>query len=81
MPIIISFIETFYNDILSFQYNRDKLTQDGEWLLNGYNCTQSGPLTIEWSTTEDTTEYITTNQLTSSLQLMQIILKDFQVLI
>jgi hypothetical protein len=60
------FIETFYNDILSFQYNRDKLTQDGEWLLNGYNCTQSGPLTIEWSTTEDTTEYTTTNQLTST---------------
>ena len=60
------FIETFYNDILSFQFNRDKTTQDGEMLLNGYNCTQSGPLTIEWSTVEDTTEYITTNQLTSS---------------
>ena len=60
------FIETFYNDILSFQFNRDKTTQDGEMLLNGYNCTQSGPLTIEWSTVEDTTEYVTTNQLTSS---------------
>ena len=60
------FIETFYNDILSFQYNRDKLTADGEWLLNGYNCTQSGPLTIEWSTTEDNTEYTVTNQLSST---------------
>ena len=27
------FIETFYNDILSFQYNRDKTIQDGEMLL------------------------------------------------
>ena len=35
-------------------------------LLNGYNCTQSGPLTIEWSTVEDTTEYTVTNQLTSA---------------
>ena len=60
------FIETFYNDILSFQYNRDKTTMDGEWLLNGYNCTQTGPLTIEWSTTEDTTEYTVANQLTST---------------
>ena len=60
------FIETFYNDILSFQYNRDKTTQDGEWLLNGYNCTQSGPVTIEWTTTEDTTEYTVNNQLTST---------------
>ena len=60
------FIETFYNDILSFQYNRDKMTQDGEWLLNGYDCTRSGPLTIEWSTTEDTTEYTVANQLTST---------------
>ena len=60
------FIETFYNDIISFQYNRDKTTQDGEMLLNGYNCTQSGPLTIEWSTLEDSTEYTTTNQLTST---------------
>lgn len=60
------FIETFYNDILSFQYNRDKTTADGEWLINGYDCTRSGPLTIEWSTTEDTTEYTVTNQLTST---------------
>ena len=60
------FIETFYNDILSFQFNRDKTTPEGEMLLNGYNCTQSGPLTIEWSTTEDTVEYVTTNQLTST---------------
>jgi hypothetical protein len=60
------FIETFYNDILSFQYNRDKTTMDGEWLLNGYNCTQTGPVTIEWSTTEDTTEYTVANQLTST---------------
>ena len=35
-------------------------------LLNGYNCTQSGPLTIEWSTVEDTSEFVTTNQLTST---------------
>ena len=35
-------------------------------LLNGYNCTQSGPLTIEWSAQEDATEYLTTNQLTST---------------
>ena len=60
------FIETFYNDILSFQYNKDKTTQDGEWLLNGYDCTRSGPITIEWSTTEDTTEYTVANQLTST---------------
>jgi hypothetical protein len=60
------FNETFYNDILSFQYNRDKTTQEGEWLLNGYNCTQTGPVTIEWSTTEDTTEYTVANQLTST---------------
>ena len=60
------FIETFYNDILSFQYNRDKTTPDGEMLLNGYNCTQSGPLTIEWATVEDTSEFVTTNQLTST---------------
>ena len=60
------FIETFYNDILSFQYNKDKTTQDGEWLLNGYDCTRSGPITIEWSTTEDTTEYTVASQLTST---------------
>ena len=60
------FIETFYNDILSFQYDRDKTTPDGEMLLNGYNCTQSGPLTIEWATVEDTSEFVTTNQLTST---------------
>ncbi len=33
-------------------------------LLNGYSCTQSGPLTIEWSTVDDTPEYTVTNQLT-----------------
>jgi hypothetical protein len=60
------FIETFYNDILSFQYNRDKTIQDGEMLLSGYNCTQSGPITIEWSTVEDTTEYTNVNQLISA---------------
>jgi hypothetical protein len=62
------FIKTFYNDILSFQkkfqYNRDKTIPDGEMLLSGYNCTQPGPITIEWSTVEDTTEYTTVNQLT-----------------
>jgi hypothetical protein len=63
---LFHFIETFYNDIISFQFNRDKTTQDGEMLLNGYNCTQSGPATIEWSTIEDNTEYVTTNQLTST---------------
>jgi len=60
------FIETFYNDILSFQYNKDKTTVDGEMLLNGYNCTKSGPLVIEWVTLEDSTEYTTTNLLTST---------------
>ncbi len=35
-------------------------------MLNGYNCTQSGPVTIEWTTTEDTTEYTVANQLTST---------------
>jgi hypothetical protein len=30
------------------------------------NCTQTGPVTIEWSTTEDTTEYTVANQLTST---------------
>ena len=35
-------------------------------VINGYNCTQSGPLTIEWSTAEDTTEYTVTNQLSST---------------
>jgi hypothetical protein len=63
---LFHFIETFYNDIISFQYNRDKTTVEGEMLLNGYNCTQSGPLTIEWSTQEDATEFVTTNQLTST---------------
>ena len=63
---LFHFIETFYNDILSFQYNRDKTTPEGEWLLNGYDCTRSGPLTIEWSTTEDTVEYTVANQLTST---------------
>ncbi len=54
------------------------MTQDGEWLLSCYNCTQSGPLTIEWSTTEDTTEYTVANQLTSTDADN---IKGFQVLI
>jgi hypothetical protein len=52
-----TFIETYCNDILSFQCSRDRTTLDGEWVLNGYNCTQLSPLT----TAEDTTEYAVAN--------------------
>jgi hypothetical protein len=52
--------------IFLFRFKRDELTQEGQWLLNGYNCTQTGPSVIEWSTTEDTSENTVANQSISS---------------
>jgi hypothetical protein len=52
------------------------------WMvLNGYNWTQSGPSTIEWSTTEDTTEYTVANHISVVDLQKRIMLVNMSILV